>query len=118
MSIEKMLGDAIVDVDSVAEQAAAAARANAERHNKYAQRLVGKLREVYEKITKEEDEGEIESLEEEAAELAESLEIEFVYVRADGTERKYTPQAFWEPSGGCEWQESAEYGVDYGWGVR
>ena len=117
MSIEKMLGDAIVDIDAVAEQAASAARANAERHNKYAQRLVGKLREVYEKITKAEDEDEIESLEEEAAELAESLEIEFVYVRADGTERKYTPQAFWEPSGGCEWEESAQYGYDYGWQI-
>lgn len=117
MSIEKMLSEAIVDVDAVAEQAASAARANAERHNKYAQRLVGQLREVYEKITKEEDEVEIEALEEEAADLAERLEIEFVYVRADGTERKYTPQAFWEPSGGCEWEESAQYGYDYGWNL-
>ena len=117
MSIEKMLSQAIVDVDAVAEQAASAARAKAERYNKYAQRLVGELREVYEKITKAEDEGEIESLEEEAAELAESLEIEFVYVRADGIERKYTPQAFWEPSGGCEWEESAKYGIDYGWQI-
>lgn len=117
MSIEKMLSDAIVDVDSVAEQAAATARVNAERHNNYAQKLVGKLREVYEQIIKEEDPVEIERLEEDAVELAESLEIEFVYVRADGTERKYTPQAFWEPSGGCEWEESAQYGVDYGWQV-
>ena len=117
MSIEKMLSEAIVDVDAVAEQAASAARACAERHNKYAQRLVGQLREVYEKITKEEDEVELETLEDEAADLAESLEIEFVYVRADGTERKYTPQAFWEPSGGCSWEESAQYGYDYGWQI-
>lgn len=117
MSIEKMLSDAIVDVDAVVEQAASAARANAEQRQQRAQRLVGQLREVYEQIIKEEDPVEIERLEEDASELAESLEIEFVYVRADGTERKYTPQAFWEPSGGCEWQESAEYGYHYGWNI-
>lgn len=50
-----MLSDAIVDVDSVAEQAAAAARVNAEQRQQRAQRLVGQLREVYEQIIKEED---------------------------------------------------------------
>lgn len=55
----------------------------------------------------------VETLEETASELAEELEIHFIYER-DGTSREYTPRSLWQPSGGCEWEESAsEY--DYGW---
>lgn len=61
----------------------------------------------------EEHRGDLEDI---AATMAEDLEVEFVY-QIDGRERKYTPQAFWEPSGGCEWEESAQYGYDYGWDI-
>jgi wyosine [tRNA(Phe)-imidazoG37] synthetase (radical SAM superfamily) len=55
----------------------------------------------------------VETLEETASELAEELEIHFIYER-DGSKREYTPRSLWQPSGGCEWEESAsEY--DYGW---
>lgn len=54
-----------------------------------------------------------EILEETASEIAEELEIHFIYDR-DGSKREYTPRSLWQPSGGCEWEESAtEY--DYGW---
>lgn len=58
----------------------------------------------------------IEVLEEQAADIAEELEIAFIYDR-DGSTREYTPQALWEASGSCEWEESAQYGSDYGWDV-
>lgn len=58
----------------------------------------------------------IDVLEEQASDVAEELEIAFIYDR-DGTSREYTPQAFWEASGSCEWEESAQYGSDYGWDV-
>lgn len=61
------------------------------------------------------DEGDREALEELAAELAEELEIYFAY-QHEGKERKYSPQAFWEPSN-CEWAQSAQEGYDYGWDV-
>lgn len=55
----------------------------------------------------------VEYIEETASELAEGLEIHFIYER-NGRQREYTPRSLWEPSGGCEWDESAsEY--DYGW---
>lgn len=58
----------------------------------------------------------VEYLEDIAADEAESAEIYFVYQR-DGRERKYSPQSFWEASGGCSWEESAQYGYDYGWDI-
>ena len=58
----------------------------------------------------------IDRFEEEAADEAESLEIAFIYQGARGT-REYTPAAFWSASGGCEWEESAQYGSDYGWNI-
>lgn len=55
----------------------------------------------------------VEVVEEAASEIAEELEIHFIYDR-DGSKREYTPRSLWQPSGGCEWEESAsEY--DYGW---
>lgn len=55
----------------------------------------------------------VELIEETASEIAEDLEIHFIYDR-DGSVREYTPRSLWEPSGSCEWEESAsEY--DYGW---
>ena len=114
MAIEKMLGDLIVDVDKVVEQA----RKAAEQNNEQASKRVAELRELFERITAETDDNELEGLEEEAAELAEELEIEFVYTRYDGKQRTYTPECFWEPSGGCEWVESAYYGSDYGWDIH
>lgn len=55
----------------------------------------------------------VEIVEEHASEIAEELEIHFIYDR-DGSVREYTPRSLWQPSGGCEWEESAsEY--DYGW---
>lgn len=58
----------------------------------------------------------IDRLEEEAGEVAEVLEIAFIYEGSSG-KREYTPAAFWSASGGCEWEESAQYGSDYGWNV-
>lgn len=58
-------------------------------------------------------EGLVDIIEEQASEFAEELEIHFIYDR-DGSIREYTPRSLWQPSGGCEWEESAsEY--DYGW---
>lgn len=55
----------------------------------------------------------VEYIEETASEAAEELEIHFIYER-NGRQREYTPRSLWQPSGGCEWDESAsEY--DYGW---
>jgi dsRNA-specific ribonuclease len=55
----------------------------------------------------------VEIVEEQASDIAEELEIHFIYDR-DGSVREYTPRSLWQPSGGCEWEESAsEY--DYGW---
>lgn len=55
----------------------------------------------------------VDTMEEVASEIAEELEIHFIYER-DGSKREYTPRSLWQPSGGCEWEESAsEY--DYGW---
>lgn len=55
-------------------------------------------------------------LEDWAQELAEECEIPFTYM-AEGKERTYTPASMWEASGGCEWEESAQYGYDYGWNI-
>lgn len=55
----------------------------------------------------------VDTIEEMASEFAEDLEIHFIYDR-NGSQREYTPRSLWQPSGGCEWEESAsEY--DYGW---
>lgn len=59
-----------------------------------------------------------EAVEEKAAEVAEYLEVEFVYINPHSGTRRYTPEVFWEASGGCEWEESAQWGSDYGWDVR
>lgn len=117
MSVETMLESIRIDADKASAQAAENARKQAESHNAKVERYVTQLREVYLKLSESQDEGELESLEEDAAELAEELEVEFVYTRADGDKRVYSPQAFWEPSGGCEWVESAEYGIHYGWNL-
>lgn len=116
-NLDKMLAEATPDAEQLAKRAYEATLASVTQNNKWKQKYIQRLQELYVKIVECEDEGELEALEEEAADLAESLDIEFVYVRADGTERKYTPQALWEPSGGCEWEESAQYGYDYGWDI-
>ena len=48
----------------------------------------------------------VDIIEEHASETAEGLEIHFIYDR-DGSKREYTPRSLWEPSGSCEWEESA-----------
>lgn len=114
MSLEQMIKQASIDVDAAVERQ----RKLAEQRNQYVQSQIGELTEVYEKLVSETDEDEIDRLEDRATCIAENLEIEFVYVRYDGQTRTYTPEAFWEPSGGCSWVESAQYGYDYGWNVR
>lgn len=113
MSVEQMIEGAI----KASVQEAEAAVARVEQRKAFLQSMTADLAEVYNKLIAAEDEGDIEELEEEAADLAEILEIEFVYVRTDGKTRRYSPEAFWEPSGGCEWVESAQYGSDYGWDI-
>lgn len=52
-----------------------------------------------------------------ASETAESAELPFTFTDRDGDTQTYTPASIWEASGGCEWEESAQYGYDYGWNV-
>lgn len=118
-NLETMLVEATPDAEQLAKRAYEATLASVTQNNKWKQKYIQRLQELYEEIVNCEDEDELEELEESAADLAESLEIEFVYIRkTDGQERRYTPEAFWEPSGGCEWVESAQYGHHYGWQVR
>jgi multidrug efflux pump subunit AcrA (membrane-fusion protein) len=107
----------LINVEQAGAKASAEAVRQAEQRNAEIQATVAEFNELMAKLRSEEDEVELECLEEEAQELAEELEIEFVYTRADGTIRTYTPAAFWEPSGGCEWVESAQWGYDYGWNI-
>lgn len=113
MSLKEMTDAVQLATKTAVERAQAQARAQLERLQKH----TAELHELHDKLTAATDEGEIEELEEEAAELAEELKIYFIYKRNDGTKRTYTPEAFWEPSGGCEWVESAQYGYDYGWDI-
>lgn len=62
------------------------------------------------------DDSLIEALREAAVEIAEDLEIVFIYDDS-GVKQEYTPRAHWEPSGSCSWEESAQYGYDYGWNI-
>lgn len=52
-----------------------------------------------------------------AADTAEQLEVPFTYTDVDGKTQTFTPASMWEASGGCEWEESAQYGYDYGWNI-
>lgn len=58
-------------------------------------------------------------LREYAQELAEDLEVPFLYEDRDGSRQEYTPKSMWEASGSCsdEWEQSAQEGYDYGWGI-
>lgn len=58
-----------------------------------------------------------EFLQEWAADVAEGAELPFTFQDRDGRTQTYTPASMWEASGGCEWEESAQYGSDYGWNV-
>ncbi|MNQ42925.1 hypothetical protein D3C85_566370 [compost metagenome] len=113
MSVEQMLKSALIDEEATAARALEAAQI----HNKYILEQVDRLTALVKKLELEADEGELEFLEEEAADLAEALEIEFIYTGVDGGTRRYSPEAFWEASGGCEWVESAEMGIHYGWNI-
>lgn len=104
-------------LEAIRERARAEADREFEVNMDALQRRAGKLRAVYAELLATEDEGRIEELEEEAADLAEYLEIDFEYIRSDGERRTYTPESWWEPSGGCSWVESAQYGYDYGWNI-
>ncbi|WCO82030.1 hypothetical protein vBPpSSYP_48 [Pseudomonas phage vB_PpS_SYP] len=63
------------------------------------------------------DEEAEETFKEFAADIAEDLEVLFVYTRGDGKVNTYSPASMWESSSGCEWEQSAEYGYHYGWNV-
>lgn len=52
-----------------------------------------------------------------AADTAESAELPFTFTERDGTSNTYSPAALWESSGGCEWEQSAQEGYDYGWNI-
>lgn len=56
-------------------------------------------------------------LKEWASEVAEGAELPFTFTDSAGTSQTYTPASLWEASGGCEWEQSAQYGYDYGWNV-
>lgn len=55
-----------------------------------------------------------EYFEEALSDISEYLEVELSY-QLEGRARTYTPAANWESSSSCEWETSAEYGVDFGW---
>ncbi len=57
-----------------------------------------------------------EYFEEALSYVSEYLEVELSY-QLEGRSRTYTPVANWESSSSCEWETSAEYGVDFGWDV-
>jgi hypothetical protein len=52
-----------------------------------------------------------------ASDTAEGAELPFTFTDRFGDSQTYTPAAMWEASGGCEWEESAQYGSDYGWNI-
>jgi hypothetical protein len=57
---------------------------------------------------------------EEATEIAEQYGLKFVYKGPyDERERTYTSleASGWNPSTSCEWEQSAQFNVDYGWNV-
>ena len=56
-------------------------------------------------------------LKEWASELAEGAEVPFTFTDSFGKSQTYTPASLWEASGGCEWEESAQYGYHYGWNL-
>ena len=59
-----------------------------------------------------------EFIKEWASETAESAELPFTFTERDGSSSTYTPASLWEASGSCsEWEQSAQYGYDYGWNV-
>jgi len=59
----------------------------------------------------------VDRLEDWVSDIAEDAEVMFTYNRK-GKARVYTPASMWEASGSCtEWEESAQYGLDYGWGI-
>lgn len=107
----------LIDLEKAAARASKTAVDYATRYNERVQGYMVEFNELMAKIRVEEDEGELAELEEQAAELAEELEIQFVYTRTNGDVRTYYPQAHWEPSSGCEWVESAYEGVHYGWNL-
>lgn len=63
------------------------------------------------------DEKTVDRLELYIGEICEDAELPFAYTRGSGQVRKYTPASDWEPSYSCEWEQSAEYGLDYGWNI-
>lgn len=67
-------------------------------------------------LTMEEDEL-LEFLKDYARDLAEDAEVPFTFTDAYGSTSTYTPASLWESSGGCEWEQSAQYGHDYGWNL-
>jgi len=114
MSIELILAAALQDPSAAAK----AAHAEAQQSNNIIQRRVAELASlVYRLKAAADDEQLIDELEEEAAELAEELEIEFIYDQASGVRRTYSPESCWEQSGGCEWEESSEEGITHGWNI-
>lgn len=59
----------------------------------------------------------LSQLEDWAADTAEEAELPFSYSH-NGKTRTYTPASMWEASGSCtEWEQSAQYGYDYGWDI-
>lgn len=52
-----------------------------------------------------------------ASDVAEQAELPFTFTDSEGKSQTYTPASLWESSGGCEWEQSAQYGYDYGWNV-
>lgn len=63
------------------------------------------------------DEEAVDWFEDFARDISEDLEVLFVYTQVSGKTRTYTPASLWESSGGCEWEESAQWGYDYGWNI-
>lgn len=59
-----------------------------------------------------------EFIKEWASETAELAELPFTFTDRSGRSQTYTPASLWEASGSCsEWEQSAQYGYDYGWGI-
>lgn len=59
----------------------------------------------------------LEFFKEWASDTAEGEGLPFTFTDRDGDTNTYSPAALWESSGGCEWEQSAQYGYDYGWNI-
>lgn len=78
---------------------------------------VAKLAEYLVKADAQQDTHTVDLLEMYVADICNDCDLPFMYTRGSGKVRKFTPIGDWQPSYGCEWEQSAQEGYDYGWDI-